>query len=93
MAVAIQSSGKLAVALVSEKQIKAPQAGASPLFRGALERKLAFRVTIPEPGDYYLVLSNRGGAELLEVRAEIRTVGAPKKPAPAPAEPEKLPRA
>lgn len=93
LAVAIQSSGKLVVALVSEKQIRNPQAGAAPLFRGVLERRLAFRVTIPERGNYFLVLSNRGGAELLEVRAEIRTVGTPRKPAPAPAEPEKLPRA
>jgi len=93
LAVAIQSTGTLTVALVSAKQIKTPEAGAQPLFRGVLERKLGFRVTIPERGDYYLVLSNRGGAELLEVRAEIRTVGAPKKPAPAPNERDKLPSA
>lgn len=93
LAVAIQSSGRLVVALVSGKQIRTPQEGAAPLFRGTLERRLAFRVTIPERGDYYLMLSNRGGAETLEVRAEIRTVGAPRKPAPAPDERDKLPKA
>jgi hypothetical protein len=91
MAVAIQSSGKLVVALVSEKQIRTPQLRASPLFRGVLERRLAFRVTIPERGNYFLVLSNRGGVEPLEVQAEIRTVGAPRKPAPAPGERDKMP--
>jgi len=93
LAVAVQSSGKLMVALVSEKQVKNREPGAEPLFRGVLEHKLAFRVTISERGDYYLVLSNRRGTELLEVRAEIRTVGAPKKPAPAPGERDKLPSA
>jgi len=83
MAVVIQSTGKVLVALVSEKQLKSPNPGATALFRGVTERRLAFKVTIPERGDYFLVLSNRGGAEPLEVQAEIRAVGgAPKPPAP-----------
>jgi hypothetical protein len=87
MAVRIISSGKLLVALISERQLKSPQPGALPLFRGVVERRIAFRVTIPEGGDYFLVLSNRGGAEALEVQAEIRAErGAQPKPAPAPRE-------
>ena len=86
MAVSIMTSGKLLVALVSEAQLKMPKPGASPLFRAVAERQIAFRVTIPERGDYFLVLSNRGGAEALSVRAEIRAVGgAPNKPAAPPA--------
>ena len=42
-----------------------------------VERRITFRVSIRERGDYFLVLSNRGGAEALEVQAEIRAVGAP----------------
>jgi len=84
MAVNILTSGKLLVALVSEAQLKVPKPDASPLFRGVAERQLAFRITIPERGDYFLVLSNRGGAEPLSVRAEIRAVGGAPKPAPPP---------
>ena len=82
MAVRIVSSGKLLVALVSASQLRAPQPGSAPLFRGVVERRIAFKVAIPESGDYFLVLSNRGGAEALEVQAEIRAVGALRKPAP-----------
>jgi hypothetical protein len=74
LAIRIVSSGKLAVALVSQKQ--------KALFRGALERRLSFRVQIPESGDYYLVLSNRQGAETLEVQADIRAEPGRRKPAP-----------
>jgi hypothetical protein len=82
MAVRIVSSGKLLVALVSANQLRSPQPGSAPLFRGMVERRITFKVAIPESGDYFLVLSNRGGAEALEVQAEIRAVAAPRKPAP-----------
>ena len=75
MAVRIVSTGKLLVALVSAKDLR------TVLFRGAVERRVTFRVSIPESGDYLLVLSNRGGAEALEVQAEIRALA---KPRPAP---------
>jgi len=81
MAVSILTNGKLLVALVSEAQLKVPTPGATPLFRGVAERQLAFRVTIPERGDYFLVLSNRGGSEPRAVHAEIRATGAAPKPA------------
>ena len=75
MAVRIVATGKLLVAVVNAKDLN------TVLFRGAVERRITFRVSIPESGDYLLVLSNRGGAEALEVQAEIRAVAAPK-PAP-----------
>ena len=70
MAVRITTTGKVLVALL--------KADKQPLFRGAVERRLTFRVSIPERGDYFLALSNRGGAEALEVQAEIRAVPAAK---------------
>jgi hypothetical protein len=82
MAVRIVSSGKLLVALVSAKQLRSPEAGSAPLFRAVVERTITFKVMIPESGDYFLLLSNRGGAEALEVQAEIRAIGAPRRPAP-----------
>jgi hypothetical protein len=82
MAVRILTTGRLLVALVSANQLRSPQPGSAPLFRGVVERRITFRVSIPERGDYFLVLSNRGGAEPLEVQAEIRAVGAQRPPAP-----------
>ena len=82
MAVRIVSSGKLLVALVSEGQLKSPQPGRGPLFRAVVERSITFRVEIPESGDYFLVLSNRGGDETRAVQAEIRAQSAPRKPPP-----------
>ena len=81
MAVRITTNGRVLVALVAERDLRTPQPGSLPLFRGVVERRLAFRVSIPESGNYFLVLSNRGGAGPLEVQAEIRAVGR-SKPAP-----------
>jgi hypothetical protein len=80
MAIRIVSSGKLLVAVVSAKQLRSPEAGSAPLFRAVVERRLAFKVVVPEGGDYFLLLSNRGGADALEVQAEIRVERGERKP-------------
>jgi hypothetical protein len=87
MAIRIESSGRLLVALVAGKQLKQPTPQSKPLFRGAVERKLTFRVAIAERDDYYLVLNNRRGAETLSVEAEIRSTRRAPKPAPPPYSP------
>lgn len=68
--VRVDAAGKLGVALVSRAQLKlrSPQA----LFKGALDRRMTFRVTIPEPDHYYLVLDNRRGAESIKAQVTIR---------------------
>jgi len=70
--VRIDAGGKLGVALISGAQLKSrtPEA----LFRGALDRRVTFRVMIPESGDYYLVLDNRRATEAVKARATIRAV-------------------
>lgn len=73
MAVSIVTTGKLLVALVNPKTRKA-------LFRATVEHKLAFRVSVPERGDYLLVLSNRDGGETVEVQAQIRATGGARPP-------------
>jgi hypothetical protein len=79
LSVGIVTTGKVLVALVSTKDLR------KTLFRGVVERRLAFRVAITERGDYILVLSNRGGAEAVEVQAQIRALPAPPpRKAPAP---------
>jgi len=67
--IAVVASGKLRIALVSATQLKAKNPEA--LFRGALERRLSFRVVIPESSDYYLVLDNRRGTEPVKTTATI----------------------
>ena len=82
VAVRVTSSGRLGVALVGVKQLKEPKADSKPLFRGVVQDKLGFRVTIPEADDYLLVLNNRAGQETLKVEVEMRASRARSKPAP-----------
>ena len=83
MAVRVVSSGKLLIALVSEKQVRSREPdGAAPMFRAVVERSLTFKVTIPETGNYFLVLSNRGGSRALSVQAQVRALAPARKPAP-----------
>ena len=87
IAVRLESSGNLLVALVGAKQLKVPGAPPKPLFRGSMERKLSFRVAIPERDDYLLVLNNRRGTEPRSVEVEIRSARRAPKPAPPPYSP------
>jgi len=86
--VAISASGSLVVALRSAKQIRTKSPDA--VFRAALERRMSFKVEIPETDDYYLVLDNRRGAEPVKATATIQAVrGKQQVPAPgAPAIPK-----
>jgi hypothetical protein len=83
--VRIDASGKLVVALVSGLQLRSPRPEA--LFRGALDRRMSFKVVIPEPSDYYLVLDNRRASEAVKARATIRAVREATKPRAPPANP------
>jgi hypothetical protein len=88
LTIAIVTSGRLLVALVGAKELKRSRSQAKTVFRGAVDRKLAFRITIPEADDYYLVLNNRKGPEALTVETQIRAVRGRARPKPAP-EPER----
>jgi hypothetical protein len=82
--VAIVASGNLRIALVSALQLKSKNPEA--LFRGALDRRLSFRVVIPESSDYYLVLDNRRGTEPVKTTATIsaqKRATKPSRPPPA----------
>jgi hypothetical protein len=78
IAVSVVASGTLRLALISALQLKSDNPEA--LFRGALERRLSFRVVIPESSDYYLVLDNRRGKAPVKTTATVR---AEKKASPA----------
>jgi len=83
--IAISASGRLVVALKSAKQIRTKSSDA--VFRGVLERKLSFRIVIPETDDYYLVLDNRRGTTPVKITTTIQAVRG-KKRAPPPAPPK-----
>jgi hypothetical protein len=84
LAVSVSASGRLLVALVSAVQLKSPRPEA--LFRGALERRMSFKVVIPESSDYFLVLDNRRGTGPVQatatMRAERGSAAPPASPAP-----------
>lgn len=72
VAVRLVSSGRVLVALVGAKQLKDREKAPKAVFRGALERKLSFRVVIPQSDDYLLMFNNRRGTGAVSVEAEIR---------------------
>lgn len=72
--VAVQADGELAVAFVGGKALRKSPRGVPPLFTGRLDRRLAFSVTIPSPGHYYVVLDNRKGEDSRAVRVRVRAV-------------------
>ena len=74
LAVLVQTSarGKLIVNLINERAFQNPSKPEEPVFMGSVERRLSFTVTIPETGNYFLVLDNRRGAETQKIRLGIR---------------------
>ena len=82
LAVRIVTTARVIVSLVGVKQLKEPKPDSKPVFRGTVVDKLSFRVTITEPDDYVLVLSNRGGQVAASVETEIRAVRRQPRPGP-----------
>jgi len=96
VAVAVQSSGKIAVSLLSERDYRVFPKPDEPVFVGSVERTLSFTITIPETGSYYLVLDNQQSADARKVKFVIRAQRGARVPQPTPqpnrqpAAPEKL---
>jgi len=61
VAVALRCDGSLTVGLVNAPDHARFPDVANPLFLGQAESKLGFSATIPQPGDYFVVLDNRNG--------------------------------
>lgn len=61
VAVALRCDGSLTVGLVNAPDHARFPNVANPLFWGQAESKLGFSATIPQPGDYFVVLDNRTG--------------------------------
>jgi hypothetical protein len=84
MAVVVQTTGAIGVGLLSEADYRRFPSVRDPVFFGAVDRRLSFTVTIPEAGNYYLVLDNRRSQELRNVKFLIRARRGPASDLPAP---------
>ena len=83
LAVRIETSGPILVFFVHQAELKRfPEQPVRPAFRGAVERRLAFRLSLPRAGDYYVILDNRKNAADREVRVRIDAAAARKPAAP-----------
>lgn len=81
---AFESTGPCAVQIISEAERSRPAKERKVLFAAKLERKLSFRIVIPETGTYYLILDNRRGDAARNVRIGIRAERGKGAPAPRP---------
>jgi len=72
VAVQVESDGDILVALVDAKSYQAPTEKRRPLFTGRVDRRLSFSVTVQEPGDHYLLLDNRTGAQSRALTVTVR---------------------
>jgi hypothetical protein len=87
LAVAVQSDATIGVSLLKEQDFKLYPQPREPVFMGSSERSLSFTATIPEAGNYILVLDNRASTDTRKVKLGIRAgrAGAPPAPGPRPA--------
>lgn len=72
VAVEVESSGKVAVALVDAANSRRLPTLLRPLFQAQVDRRLSFSVTTPAAGDYFVVLDNRSGGEPRAIELTIR---------------------
>jgi hypothetical protein len=72
MAVAVQTSGPIAISLLSELDYRRFPKVEDPVFLGTVDRKLSFTITIPATGNFYLVLDNRRAEDARKVKFLIR---------------------
>jgi len=76
LAVQIVSDGEIVVALVDSMNHQRFSETSRPLFAGRAEKKLSFSLSIPEKGDYFVVLDNRAGQEPRAVNVTVRAAPA-----------------
>ena len=85
--VRVETSGPIRVILARENEVQRFPKGLKATFSGTAERRLSFSVSIPTAGTYYVILDNRKGDALREVRVYVEALPArrpPPKPKPKP---------
>ena len=73
LALQVESSGDILVAVLDSKSYRGKPDTERPLFAGQVEKRLSFTISVQDPGDHYVVLDNRRGKEKREVRITIQT--------------------
>ncbi len=76
IAVQVVSNGEIIVALVDSKNYQRFSETSRPLFAGRVEKQLSFSLSIPEKGDYFVVLDNRAGQESRAAKVTVRAAPA-----------------
>jgi hypothetical protein len=84
--VRVETSGPIRVILVREDEVQRFPRGLNATFSGSAERRLSFSVSIPAAGTYYVILDNRKGDAMREVRLFVEAVPA-RRPLPKPRPP------
>ncbi len=84
LAVRVESSGPIVVALVHEGEVSRFPNPVRPAFVGSLERRLSFRVTVPVAGTYYMIIDNRKGGDMRKIRLLIEATPGPRPQRKAP---------
>jgi len=88
--VRVETSGPIRVILAREDEVERFPKGLKATFSGSAERRLSFSVSIPAAGTYYVILDNRKGDAMREVRLFVEALPARRpqpKPKPAPRPP------
>jgi hypothetical protein len=88
--VRVETSGPIRVILAREDEVQRFPRGLKATFSGSAERRLSFAVSIPAAGTYYVILDNRKGDTLREVKVFVQALPARRpqpKPKPAPRPP------
>ena len=76
VAVRVDTSGPIIVIFLHQDELKRFPDAVRPAFVGTAERRLSFRVTVPVAGTYYVILDNRKGAAMRDVRLLIQALPA-----------------
>jgi hypothetical protein len=76
VAVQVVSNGEIVVALVDAKNYQRFSETSRPLFAGRADKQLSFSLSIPEKGDYFVVLDNRAGQEPRAAKVTVRAARA-----------------
>jgi len=88
--VRVETSGPIRVILAREDEVQRFPKRLKATFSGSAERRLSFAVSIPTAGTYYVILDNRKGDAMREVRLYVEALPARRpqpKPKPAPRPP------
>lgn len=72
VAVVLQATGRLSVALLDAEDFKRYPAPKLPVFTATFDKRVTFSANVPAAGDYYIVVDNRHGDKPESVKIGLR---------------------